>query len=64
MLLGTLRINTSAGEKHEVVQAFYELIEFSFENPMMREMYLPDKEIWIIGREIPRILRRSLERYL
>jgi hypothetical protein len=60
----TLRINASAEEKQEAVHAFYELVDFTFEHPMMREMYGPDKEMWMIGREIPRILRRSLERYL
>lgn len=60
----TLRNNTSAEEKQEATQAFYELIEFTFEHPMMREIYMPDKEMWMIGRELPRILKRSLDRYL
>lgn len=60
----TLRINAPVEEKQESVQAFYELVEFTFEHPMMREMYMPDKEMWMISREIPRILKRSLERYL
>ncbi|MDP1664397.1 MAG: hypothetical protein Q8L79_04650 [Methylobacter sp.] len=33
-------------------------------HPMMREMYMPDKEMWMIGREVHRTLKRSLERYL
>lgn len=56
--------NVPAEERQEAVQAFYELVEFTFEHPMMREMYLPDKEMWMMGRELPRILRRSLDRYL
>jgi hypothetical protein len=60
----TLRISTSPQEKTDAVQAFHELVEFTFEHPIMREMYMPDKEMWMIGRELPRILGRSLERYL
>lgn len=46
------------------MQAFHELVEFTFEHPMMREMYMPDKETWMMGRELPHILRRSLDCYL
>lgn len=60
----TLRINVSADEKQEAARAFYELVEFTFEHPMMREMYMPDKEMWMIGRELPRLLKRSLDRYI
>lgn len=59
-----LRIDSSLQEKHEAVQTFYELVEFTFEHPIMRDMYMPDKEMWMIGRELPRLLKRSLERYL
>ena len=51
-------------ERREVVQTFQELVEFTFEHPMMREMYMPDKELWMMGRELPRILMRTLDRYL
>jgi hypothetical protein len=56
-----LRSNPSGSEKHEAIQVFVELVEFTFEHPMMREMYMPDKEMWMIGRELPRILKRALE---
>lgn len=59
-----LKTDVSAQEKQEAVRAFYELVEFTFEHPIMREMYMPDKEMWMIGRELPRMLKRSLERYL
>lgn len=60
----TIRTNGPSEEKHEAANAFYELVEFTFEHPIMREMYMPDKEMWMIGRELPRILKRSLERHL
>lgn len=64
-LTRTLRSNSSSGiEKHDSVNAFYELIEFTFDHPMMREFYMPDKDMWVIGRELPRLLKRSLDRYL
>lgn len=59
-----LRLSASDIEKHESVKAFNELVEFTFEHPVMQDMHKPDKEMWMIGRELPRILRRSLERYL
>jgi hypothetical protein len=60
----TLRSAAPFEEKNSAVSAFYELVEFTFEHPIMREIYMPDKEIWIMARELPRILKRSLERYL
>lgn len=59
-----LRVSASDLEKNESIQAFNELVEFTFEHPVMQDMYKPDKEMWMIGRELPRILKRSLERYL
>jgi hypothetical protein len=59
-----LRAATSPAEKHEAVETFHELVDFTFQHPIMREMYMPDKEMWLIGRELPHILRRSLERYV
>lgn len=60
----TIRIGASSEEKLEAVNAFNELVEFTFEHPIMREMYMPDKEMWIMARELPRILKRALERHL
>lgn len=60
----TLRGKSSLDTKHEAASTFLELIDFTFEHPMMREMYMPDKETWLMGRELSRMLRRSLERHL
>lgn len=61
----SLRDNSArAEERYEAVQTFHELVEFTFEHPIMRDMYMPDKETWMMGRELSRILKRSLERYL
>jgi hypothetical protein len=63
-LVRTLRNTNAAEEKRDAVEAFQELIEFSFEHPFMRDMYMPDKEMYMIARELPHILRRTLERYV
>lgn len=60
----TLKNTNSQEEKRDSVEAFQELIEFTFEHPMMREMYMPDKEMWMMGRELFHLLRRSLDRHL
>lgn len=60
----SLRANSSPEEKEGAVQAFHELVEFTFEHPMMREMHMHDKGMRMMGRELPRILKRSLESYL
>jgi hypothetical protein len=60
----TLKNGNSQNDKKDAIEAFQELIEFTFEHPVMREMYMPDKETWMMGRELPHMLKRSLERYL
>ncbi|MES2046836.1 MAG: hypothetical protein V4447_00430 [Pseudomonadota bacterium] len=60
----TLRTDCSSEEKEKSVREFSELVEFTFEHPMMREMQNPDKEMWMMGRELPRILKRVIGRYL
>lgn len=60
----TLKGVASSQEKQEAVAAFHEIVDFTFQHPIMREMYMPDKEMWLMGRELPHILKRSLERYM
>lgn len=63
-LVRTLRSTHNLNTQKDAVQAFDELLEFSLEHPIMREMFIPDKETWIMARELPDILRRMLNRYL
>jgi len=63
-LVRILRGQSAMDKKHEAVAGFIELLDFSFEHPMMREMYRNDKEMWMYTRDFPRMLRRSLERYM
>jgi hypothetical protein len=62
-LVRTLRSSDEPEVQRDAVQAFDELIEFSLEHPMMREMFMPDKEIWMMARDLPHILRRTLDGY-
>ncbi|WP_396587017.1 hypothetical protein [Bermanella sp. R86510] len=62
-LVRTLRSTENPDTQRDAVQAFDELIEFSLEHPMMREMFMPDKEVWMMARDLPHILRRTLDRY-
>jgi hypothetical protein len=62
-LVRTLRSTDNPEVQRDAVQAFDELIEFSLEHPMMREMFMSDKEVWMMARDLPHILRRTLERY-
>ncbi|MDH5553415.1 MAG: hypothetical protein OEX82_08820, partial [Nitrosomonas sp.] len=56
-----LRSKENDREKHESVDMFMELVEFTFEHPIMREMYGMDKELHMMGRELRHILMRTLE---
>lgn len=63
-LVRTLRSTQNPEDRRDAVEAFQELIEFSFEHPLMRDMYMPDKEMWMMAKELPYILKRTLERYV
>ncbi|AFT78312.1 hypothetical protein AMBLS11_08655 [Alteromonas macleodii str. 'Black Sea 11'] len=63
-LVRTLRSTRNPEERRDAVEAFQELIEFSFKHPLMRDMYMPDKEMWMMARELPHILRRTLDQHV
>lgn len=63
-LVRVLKGKSSVQEKDSAASAFFELVDFTFQHPMMRDFYMPDKEFWLMGKEIPHILRRSLARHL
>lgn len=56
----TLKTSKSQERKSEAVDAFMELVEFSFEHPFMRETFMPDKEQYMMLRELPFMLKRAL----
>ncbi len=63
-LVKTLRSDNVKENKRDSIEAFQELIEFSFEHPMMREMYRDDKHTYMMMRELPHMLRHALEQEL
>ncbi|HEA18024.1 hypothetical protein LCGC14_1291300 [marine sediment metagenome] len=63
-LTRTLRSKVDRDEKRDTVEAFQELIELSFEHPLMRDMHMPDERMYMMARELPHILRRILVQYL
>lgn len=62
--ISIIRSRRSKEEKHTAVQEFRRLLEFSFEHPMMRDIYGGMKEYRMFYRELPRILMDALERSL
>lgn len=60
-LIRVLRSKGTSAEKDEAITVFMELIEFTFEHPIMREMYGIDKESHIMGRELRHILTRNIK---
>lgn len=48
-------------DKDEAINDFMQLIDFTFEHPMMREVYGMDKDLYMMGRELRHILMRSIE---
>jgi hypothetical protein len=63
-LVRTLKSSSSQSDKKEAISAFFELVDFTFQHPMMREIYTPNKDLWILGKELPQTLRRVLDRYM
>lgn len=60
-LVRILRNNSNKKEKNESIEMFMELTEFTFEHPVMREMYEMDKDMHIMGRELRHILMRTMK---
>lgn len=59
-VVNTLKSNKSHDVKDRSVREFMELVEFSFEHPMMRDLVMPDKEQYMMLRELPYLLKRAL----
>jgi len=52
---------SSKMERQDSVEAFMELVEFTFEHPMILEMGGMDKDLHMMGRELRHILMRALK---
>lgn len=60
-VLEILKSKSNKQDKYDAIKEFDNLLQFSFEHPMMRESYLRNKDKKIMYRELPRLLMRNLE---
>lgn len=60
--INILRSRRAIEEKHEALDQFRRVMEFSFEHPMMREMYGGSKEMHFLYRRLPEMLIENFER--
>ncbi len=61
-LVSTLKSDKSEKEKNKTTSEFLDLVDFSFEHPVIREMLFIDKEQQMILRELPYMLRHLLNK--
>jgi len=61
-VLDILKSRRPKAEKEQAIQEFNKMIEFSFEHPVMRELFGYNKELRMIHRDLPHIFMRALER--
>jgi len=59
--IGILRSRRSKDEKHSAIQGFNELLQFSFEHPMMRDLHGGGKEYRMFYRELPHLLSAAFD---
>jgi len=59
--INILRSRQAMEDKHTAMGEFQQLLEFSFEHPMMRDLYGGSKEYRIFYHELPRLLSRAME---
>lgn len=59
--IGILKSRRSREDKEIALSEFNHILEFSFEHPMMRDMYGGSKEYRIFFHELPRLLGRAME---
>ena len=61
-LVDLLKTKISKSKKEEAVMEFRHLMDFTFEHPMMREMYGMRKEYRMYMKEFPHMLMRYIDR--
>jgi len=59
--INILRSRPPQEEKHQAIEEFRKILEFSFDHPMMREAYGGSKEYRFFYWEIPHLLMRAFE---
>ncbi|MDK9707432.1 MAG: toll/interleukin-1 receptor domain-containing protein [Desulforhopalus sp.] len=59
-----LKSPASKEDKQSALEGFYRILELSFDHPIMRDQYENNKEIHMIARELPRLLKRAFDKAL
>ncbi len=60
--INILRSRRSKEEKRMAVQTFQNVVDWSFDHPMMRELHGGSKRMYMFARELQHVLRHTLER--
>ncbi len=60
-LVRLLRSTPSKSKKREALESFVELIDFTFEHPIFRDMIEYDEEMRMLAREMPYFIKRTLD---
>jgi len=60
-VLDIMKSRRSKTEKEQAINEFAKMAEFSFEHPVMRELFGHSKEIRMIYRDLPHIFMRTLQ---
>lgn len=61
IFLDVLKSRAGKETKQEAICNFKEMMEFTFQHPMMREMYCNRKEYMMYMKEIPYVLLRYID---
>lgn len=63
-LIQLFKSKASTAKKHDALDEYVQILEFTFRHPMMKEFYRPSEDMWILGKDLPHLLMRTLERSL
>ncbi|MEZ5691959.1 MAG: TIR domain-containing protein [Rickettsiales bacterium] len=63
-LIQLFKSKVSLDKKRKALDEYSEVLEFTFRHPMMREFYRPNEDMWILSKELPYALMRTLEKSL
>lgn len=61
-LIKILRSGVSGMEKNDAMQGFFELLDFSFESPLMRSALSSDRDTWMMFRELPIVIKHHFSK--
>jgi hypothetical protein len=61
-LIQQLKSGGSLDKKNAAIENYRELLDFTFRNPMIREIYSPDDDVWVWRKQLHHFLISALER--